>query len=279
MARSKNEISDALKSSFVANPILKEIYGLTDNLSFNEEFSLVSLEAQIIEIIATSGKTIEDLMDEHHNEINQRYLNLMPGTLNWYRQLALNFQIGDAVVWNSDTLKYEYSVIDDSKKIIKLASVNETETGLLFKVAKLVNGFPSELSPIELAAFRAYLEKMKYAGVNIVYVSRSADLINLNLRVYIDPQILALNGTLISNPLVSPVVNAVDEFLKLLPFNGVFSVTALVDHLQKVSGVVNPVFLSGATTFGANPWVNINDYYLPNSGYLKINTLNVEYVW
>lgn len=277
MGRSIKEIQEEIQALFVANPILQQLYGISGTVEFKDEFSLVSLEAQLIQVIATSGKTIEDLMDIHDTEISQRIEAMTPGSLIWYKTKALAFQIEDLLVFNPANLKYEYAVLDLEKQIIQLASVNETSSGLLIKLAKLVNGVPEELSPMELQAFIAYMEKVKYAGVFITYVSRPADLIRLNLKVYFDAMILSSDGSLLTNSSKFPVVDAVKEYLKLRPFNGMFNVTDLIDALQRVVGVVNPVFQSASARYGSQPWKNVNDYYLPNAGHMVIDTLTVEY--
>ena len=271
------EIQEEIQALFVDNPILQQLYGISGTVEFKDEFSLVSLEAQLIEVIATSGKTIEDLLDIHDAEISQWIFNQAGGGLPWYKSKALAFQLGDSLIWNSNSLKYEYAVVDIEKQVVQLASVNETSSGLLIKVAKLVNGIPTELSPVELIAFTAYMERVKYAGVNIIYVSRPADLIRLNLKVYFDAMVFASDGSLLTNSSKFPVNDAVDEYLKLRPFNGMFNVTSLIDDLQGVGGVVNPVFQSASARYGSQPWKVVTDYYLPNAGHMVIDTLTIEY--
>jgi hypothetical protein len=277
MTRDIIDIQEEIQAIFVANPIIQQLYGISGTVEFKDEFSLVSLESQLILIIATSGKTIEDLMDIHDAEVNARIEAMTPGTLNWYKSKSLAFQIEDELMFNQATLKYEYLEFDEEKQIVQLASVNETNTGLLIKVAKLVSNVPEALSPMELNAFIAYMEKVKYAGVFITYVSRPADLIQLNLKVYFDAMILASDGSLLTNSSKFPVADAVEEYLKLRPFNGMFNVTALIDTLQRVTGVVNPVFRSASARYGSQPWKNVTDYYLPNAGHMVIDTLTVEY--
>lgn len=291
MARTKQQIIEAIQTYFIANPILQQIYGITGSNLFPQEFSLTSLEAQLIEVFANEAKTIEDLLDYHLREVNKRLAEMEPGTLLWYRRLALAFQFGHTLLWNPSTMKYEYPIIDEASKIIKLASVNEANGSLLIKVAKLdMSNQPVELSPLELSAFESYFEGepgpggnegVKYAGVNITYVSRPADKLRLKLRVFYNPTLLNNDGSMLSNPTFFPVNEAVKEYLKLLPFNGWFNVTDLVDSLQSTVGVVNPIFIAASGQFGSNPWVPITDYYNPNAGYMVIDDvipLEVEYV-
>jgi hypothetical protein len=283
MARTKQEIVTTMQQQWVANPILQQLYGITGNSPFPDEFSLVSLEAQLIEVFATAAKTIEDLLDMHLQEVDRRIAEMKPGTLLWYQRMALAFQRNYNLQWNNDRLVYEYPVIDEQSQIVKLAAVMETAGSLIIKVAQLNNNnAPEQLLPLDLTAFEVYMEQIKYAGVNIEYISREPDLLLLKLRVFYNPLILAPNGSLLSNSNVFPVNNSVKEYLKLIPFNGLFNVTDLIDALQKTTGVVNPLFIAASAKYGLGQYTTIADYYRPNAGYLVIapdpNSLEVEYV-
>lgn len=279
MARTKQEIIESIKTDFVANPTLQQLYGLTVGKTFDEEFSLVSLESQLIEVFGISSKTIEDLLDMHLQEVTFQVSEFTPGTLGWYRQQAFAFQFGDSLTWNPQKLKYEYLTIDETKKIIKLCAVVEANNQLVLKVATLdTSNAPVPLTQIELDAFIFYMEQLKYAGVFIQYVSRPPDLLRLNLKVYYNPLVLSSNGALLSDSNVYPVSDAVRQYLQLTPFNGIFNVTDLIDHLQKVQGVVNPLFELADVKYGLNPWVHIVDYYQPDSGYMALDTLTVQYI-
>lgn len=283
MARTKQEITEEIQKAFVSNPTLQQIYGLTGNNSFTDEFSLVSLEAQLIEVMSTEIKVLEDLQDVHTSEINKRIAELIPGTLFWYQNIALQFQIGHVLQWNTDKLRYEYAVADEISQIVKLCAVSESDGYLAMKLAKLDgNGMPEKLDASELLAFKTdYMERMKYAGVFINYISSDPDKIRLKLKVYYNPSVLAPDGSLLSDSTSFPINDAVDEYLKLMPFNGVFNVTDLTDRLQKVNGVINPLFISASAQFGAYPFEPVTDYYQSNAGYMIMDDvvpLDVEYV-
>lgn len=282
MARTKQEIVAQMQQDFVDNTVLQQVYAISGANAFTDEFSLVSLEAAIIETISNESVIVEALQAAAENRIIA-YVNAMePGQIPWYQSQALNFQMGHQLVWNAQTRKYGYAVNDESARIVKLASVGEVGNGLVMKVAKLdTNDLPTPLTSLELDAFTAYMEMVKFAGVHIQKISRPADLIRLKLRVYYDPMILASDGSLLTNPSVFPVKSAVDDFLHLTPFNGMFNVTALINALEQVPGVVNPIFLNGSAKYGTQPFTNIVDYYQPNAGYMVhdfAQPLNVQYV-
>ena len=90
-------------------------------------------------------------------------------------------------------------------------------------------------------------------------------------RVYVDPLVLDSNGALLTNNTIKPVELAIQDYCKGLNFNGVFSVTELTDLIQNAVGVINPVFENGASKYGLVAYDPIQDYFVPNAGYLKID--------
>lgn len=274
MARTKQEIIELIQAAIIANPTLASIYGFT-NPSFNDEFSLSSVEAQLCDVVAITTKTLEDVFDKHLKDIQDLIATKTPGTLFWYKQQALLFQFGHALEWDATNMRYSYAMTDESSRIIKLCAVAQSGGFLTMKLAKLdSSGSPEKLTPLELNAFKLnYMERVKYAGVIINYISDDADLMKLSLKVYYDPSILAPDGSLLTDPSKYPVNDAVSEMLYLMPFNGKFNTTSLIDWLQQVPGVVNPLLIGCEARYGSNPYQPVVDYYMPYSGYIKIDPL------
>lgn len=213
---------------------------------------------------------VETLFDEHIEWINNRALEITTGTLPWYARMALAFQFGDSLTFLND--KYQYTTINASNQIVKLAAVNEVGGVVILKVAKLDgSNQPIELSAPELSSLEAYIAKVKFAGVRVQTVSRPADLLKLYFKVYYDPLVLSPTGELISSPGTFPVETAINNYIKSLPFNGVYSTTELTDRIQAATGVLNPVHESSEKKFGAFAYSPLVDYYNPNAGYLKID--------
>ena len=115
------------------------------------------------------------------------------------------------------------------------------------------------------------MNKVKFAGVNIACISRDPDLLKVYFHVYVDPLVINSSGQLISNTAIKPVEDAINDYCKGLPFNGIFSITELTDKIQSATGVINPVFDSGAAKYGTNPYIALGDFYNPNAGYLKVD--------
>jgi hypothetical protein len=136
------------------------------------------------------------------------------------------------------------------------------------KVAKL----GTDLEPLaagELTAFRAYMARVKDAGVSLQIDSLVADKLKLELDVYYNPLILNSIGQRIDGSDLEPVKNAITKYLQNLPFNGVFVLTYLVDELQKVDGVTIPKVKVAQAKYGLFPFTSINELYQPDSGYLR----------
>lgn len=214
--------------------------------------------------------TVENLFDEHIEWINNRAQEIITGTLPWYARMALAFQYTDSLVFLED--KYQYAAIDPLNQVVKLAVANEVGGIVILKVAKLDgSNQPEELSVPELSALEAYIAKIKFAGVRVQTVSRPADLLKLYFKIYYNPLLLSSTGELLSSPGTFPVEDAINDYIKSLPFNGMYSTTELTDKIQLALGVVNPVHQSSEKKFGAFAYSALVDYYNPNAGYLKID--------
>lgn len=212
----------------------------------------------------------EKLFDDLKAWIEVRATEIQTGTLPWYRTKALEFQYGDSLVFAND--KYNYATVDEAARIVKLAAVNEVGGNVIIKVAKLDSSSnPEPLSVPELAALDAYMGKIKFAGVKVINVSRTADLLKTYFKVYYNPLVLTSTGELISTPGVYPVRDAINNYIKNLPFNGVYSTTELTDLIQQATGVVNPVHENTSYKYGSFPYAPLVDYYQANAGYLSID--------
>ena len=233
--------------------------------------SKVAIWRLIFFVVAFGIWSLEKLFDIHKSEIEQRATEIIPGTPSWYHRISLEYQHGDSLVFVND--QYKYNPIVPANRIVQLCSVTEIGGETLIKVAKLDAGSTVALTVSELNGFREYIKKMKFAGFQILPVSRDADLLKIHYRVYYNPLVLNPDGSLISNPSVFPVNQAINSYCVGLPFDGIFSVTALTDLIQQSAGVINPVFESAEAKYGTNPYVAIQDYYNPNAGYLKIDPL------
>lgn len=208
---------------------------------------------------------------------------------------------------------------DSSPKEI-LSDYFHNKVGVVFiKVATVKDEKISRIDvPNQLFAFKEYIAKIKDAGNQVYISSDQGDILKLSLNVYIDPlsiyinpkdleyyqsKIAApdsdqgliavnerdsldpLNGSLISDSDVYPVLDALKDHLKNIEFNGAFVKTYLVDAVQKAQGVKIPILTKVQTAAATNPSDEPNtsptdvtkiEYFIPKAGYFDMETLEVE---
>ena len=284
MARTIADIKNEITEAFMADVTIIEAYALDESKTFDQQFSKVSLESIFFYIVAVSIWALEKLFDLHKQEVDEKIETLMPHTARWYRNKALAFQYGFDLVTDSDAFDntgytdqqveaakiVKYSAVvesdDDSRLIVKIATEDGDET--LMPVA-----------PEQLAAFTGYMAEVKDAGVRLTVINYLPDRLKLSLRIVRDPLVLDANGMHLVNANY-PVNEAIQEFMKELPFNGKLSLQALVDKLQAAAGV-NDLNLDlaqtawiDAETDSYGDWKNIDISTIPVSGYFYVNLDN-----
>lgn len=288
MARSTALIKQYMTVSFMSQSIIKSIYGFVDGAVFENEFSKVSLESLIFDIVAVAIFLFEKILDQHKTEIDAAIYEQKSGTARWYRNMALAFQYGFDLTVDTDkfdNLGFTQDQIDDSK-IIKYCSVKESleSNRLTVKVAGESGDLLVPLEGDAQASFEEYLKEIKYAGVKIVVVNNPADQLQLDMAIYRDPLVLDENGTSILLG-TNPVELAVKSYMKALPFNGELVLNDLIEKLRAVDGVNNAHIVNATSSYydtvtaDYGNYAPINVKTIPVSGYFEImNFDTVSYV-
>jgi len=289
MARSKKQIKEEITTPFMANEALATKYGFALGASFDAEFSIVSLENILFEILALAIYIHELFFDQHSKEVDERLANEKAGTKPWYRTMALRFQYGFDLVQDKDYFDNGTATAAqiEASKIIKYAAVNEAQDSsrVILKIAGETNGVLTHFDdPAQVEAIEAYINDIRFAGVQVTIINYKADQLYLNLKIKRDPLVLnemgmsKLNGNY-------PVNEALQEFMKELDFNGELRLSALVDKLQVIPGVLDATLISAESA-----WIdpNVGGYGAPQvisiakiaeSGYFEIVTFdNIAYV-
>jgi len=181
-------------------------------------------------------------------------------------------QFGDVLAWNG--LQYVYDPIIESNRIVSLASVVDQGFQIRIKAAKLSAGLPVPLSVAELSSFQGYWSQKRFAGTAMLITSTIGDDISTDYFVKYNALILAPDGSLLSNPLVFPVEDAIEFYIRNLPFDGVLSLMEMTDAVQSVSGVIDVTLNGSQAKFGLQPYAQINKEYLPDAGYLILDKPN-----
>jgi hypothetical protein len=237
MARTIAEIANDMKTNFMANAQLRNIYGFSDTAVFDDTFSIVSLERIMIYIVATAIWTLENLFDAFSNDIITKIDNAIVTSIPWYYSSALAFQYGDDLIFSNTSYKFGYAVVDTTKQIVKYAAVREVTDAGVTKLKIYYSGTDKlALTTEQKTAFEAYIRKIGAAGTHYLFVSQNPDEIGLTLSIYYDPLILDSTGTKITDG-TKPVDLAIASYLNSIKYGGVFYSSELVDALQATEGV------------------------------------------
>lgn len=226
-------------------------------------------------IVAFVMCVLDNLFDDHTTEMAASFAAQKLHSLTWYQQLAKNFQYGQDTITDTDIYANTGLSTDQiaAQQIIAQAAVTEVSTaiaiGLRVKVVKLVAGVYTQLITAELNAFTAYMNLQKDAGVNIIAQSLPPDGLKNSIQIFYDPLILKSDGSRIDGTSATPVLDGYNAYLKSLPFDGQYSSTRLSNFLQTVSGVVLVNISLAQAQYGAFPYTNIDEVYVPDGGYLS----------
>ena len=215
----------------------------------------------------------ESLFDTFKADVETRALEIIPATIRFYVIEALKFQLGDELIFEDGTFKFEDSTSAAAlaKQIVTQASARDINEVVTLKIAKGIVPGLQKLSTIEKTAFEAYLNKIKIAGIKTIVISDDPDLLKVAYTIQFDPLVMKSDGTLIEDG-TSPVQEAIDAYIEGLPFDSTFKVMELTDSIQAARGVVNAVADVIEAKFGTLAFSDIlavqTETYLPNAGYL-----------
>lgn len=238
MARTIKEIKKGMTDQFMADPVLREKYGLSAEDTFEGSFSAVSFESMIFGIMAAAIYALEAIFDAFRRDVDKKIADAVVATIPWYHKICLEYQHGDAMILNESTYEYVYEVVDDSKKIIKYAACRDRGGGVYILVAGMgEDGYPKALSNDVLTAFREYVSRRKPAGVITDVFSYDPDDIKMQIRVQYDPMLINSDGSSIADPSVYPVEVAINNYLASILYGGTFNRNKLIDAVQSVEGV------------------------------------------
>lgn len=280
MARTIEEIFDAIiveKETFssldgLESPVVPDT--AQNMLAELTTASKVAIWRLIFWVIAVAINIHENLFDIFKSDVETRALEIVPATTRFYVIESLKFQLGDELEFINDTFQYadSTSVAALAKQIIKQASARDVNTIVTIKIAKDDgSGGLEKLSLTEKTAFEAYLDQFKIAGTKTIVISDDPDLLKVAYTIQFDPLVMKPDGSLIEDG-TFPVQEAIDDFIKGLPFDNVFRVQDLTDAVQAARGVVNAVVDVVETKFGALEFSDIllvpTETFLPNAGYL-----------
>ena len=223
-------------------------------------------------IVSVAIWLLENLFDVHTNQTLNTIAEMKPHGLRWYYNKAIAFQYGRELVAEEDY--YDNSALTEeeieAEKVVKQAAVTEESDYTQIKVAgQDGDGNLEQLGSTELAAFTAYMNEIKDAGVYLEIVSRVPTRLLIELTVYYNPVILDENGLPLSGGDDEPVRIAANEYLRELSFDGELVLAHLTDKLQSVNGVRIPVITSAQADNSSGVLIPINVRVTPFAGYFS----------
>lgn len=246
MARTIQEIGTYIKTLFVSDETVQEVYGITTDKTFDEQFSKVSLEAILIYVFASSVWLLEQLWDAFRVETEQRINEAYVTSFSWYFRKALEFQQGDHLSFDEKTYSFKYPVIDKSKQVIKNIAIRQvTDDGVTKLKVYFSDQSKQPLTGDLRTSFETYMKEIGAAGTHYLFVSEAPDNLRVHLRIYYDPLVLDSTGTRLEGG-GKPVEETVESYLNSLEYGGTFYASKLVDMIQKTEGVKD-VELDGTT--------------------------------
>jgi hypothetical protein len=287
MARTRQEIKAQMTNSFMSNVRIQELYELNTDLTFEEQFSSVSLESMLFDIFSFAYFILESLWDVFRNEINTAIEDSRVHTKNWYRNKALNFMFGLPVVPGTDTFNTDGLTPEEieATKVVKQAAavklISDAGYGVLrLKVATKTGNALAPVPTLQFEALKAYmLSKVVDAGTQMIITTGNGDDLKLTVDVYYDPLVLSPTGSRLDGGNQTPVINAVLDYLQGLDFNGILIVSELQRVIADVDGVQSASIKLAASKYGgfgyeSNTLPNvgvIDEVRIADSGYFKLD--------
>lgn len=275
MARDRKTIKKELTDALISDPVIIEKYGLTVGLTFEEQFSLTSIENVWFDNISFG-------IYNHELIVSQNALNSRPHNISWYKEQCLNFHDGFELVWSDGQFKYDASVTEASKIIDRVAVLESNDGELVIKVATDNAGSIEPLSTPQLIRFTNYLNLIKDAGNRIRIINQPADLLKMTLNIYVDVSIIDLTtGKLLNvSEDVYPVKDAINDYLQNLEFNGGFVKEFFRNKIQLAAGVKIPIIQLIEWKYASFDWEEFGEWKIPEAGYFKIEPtdLTINYL-
>jgi hypothetical protein len=254
------------------------MYDLVPGQTFNQQFSVASIESILFDTIAFAISFHEKIVEANAN-------NSRPQNQANFRESILDYHDGLDLVWKDGRFKYDLTdVVDaEARKIVDRCAVLESDDGEL--VVKIATDNAGALEPVTLVQqgrIETYIKKIKVPGIRIRLVNDVADLIKVNLTVYVNPLVIDLTtGQLLSSTeAVYPVKDAINLYLANLEFDGAFVKDFFRTTLKNADGIELVVINLCQSKFAGFAFSDIGEWKVPEAGYFKINDadLTINYL-
>lgn len=190
-------------------------------------------------IVALSIYAFEQIVYSEQSKLEKLAEMQRYGSIDWYKKKAKEFQLGDPLLFDSDTGLYSYALIDPLKQIVASVAVGESDQDqeLLIKVAKDDGGVLVPLDSGELLLFNSYISEIRVAGVDFQGLSLEADVIDSVATVYYD-------GNYTLNDIQTAINDVLNTYKNDFSFNGVVLKNDVIRLIRNVAGIDDVLFSS-----------------------------------
>ncbi len=265
MARTEEEILATINEEADKQAVLADL---------QSNYSRVSVWRYVKQLIAFVIHTIESYYDNHKREIKAMIESQHVGTTGWFAEQARAFQLGHKLSLVNH--RPVYLTKDPAAQIISHVAIQEGTglekgTVIVKAVKNNAQGRPTALSSVEQIAFQGYLANITFAGLKTTVLSATAAAMRVYATIQVDGQVFHVDtvnqGELIAGG-GKPVEEAISNYLRNLPFNGIIRRTAIIDSIQAVPGVID-VSVSYYLYDGGVGFISTSQ---PNSGHAILSS-------
>ncbi|MBK7097913.1 MAG: hypothetical protein IPH58_05620 [Sphingobacteriales bacterium] len=282
MAKSIKEIQRVIEQSLVDEMASA---GITIDTS---SWSQVNVLRLLCYVFAVGSHLLETLFDLLRADTTAYIATMKPGTTRWYAAKGLMYQHGFSLLPDTDVYDntgHTDQEVADSKMVAYAACVEEhTQGGRVRIRLKMAGDGGEDLQPLAepiVEGVQAYFDRIKYAGVPLKVESRTADRLQMKWKAYYDPMILDATGSRLDGTGNKMVEARIKEYLKQIPFNGIYAVQKHEDYVQATEGVVLCPVQWAKHKYGDYGWMTIDTLVTPDAGYLRFADeadLEIEYI-
>lgn len=188
-------------------------------------------------IVAVAINALEQLIDIFTASVEATAAKAAPATAAWLQSQILKFQYSSTTPQVIQLIDFApaYPVVDETLQIISRCSVTTNlSNNVIIKVA--TGEPPAALSSPQLSALQAYVNEIGIAGVIYNVTSEASDKLYVQANVYYQGQYSAV--------IQQNVVEAIQNFLASIPFNGQMKVSDLEEAITSVEGVNDVVLVN-----------------------------------
>lgn len=183
-------------------------------------------------VVSAAIHSFELILDAFRTEISSVADKIIPGTVRWYIERCKRFQNGHELLFDEQTAELYYKTDDAAARIVSVVAVTEGAERLSIKAAKIdAQNRIVPLSADELYNFTGYVDAIKFAGIETITISTTADSLLYSVEVLYDP---AIPATIVRGDILA----ALDRFRTEIGFNSMLYRQRFVDAIMNVRGVV-----------------------------------------